>query len=280
MSNTLEQHIRIRLGHDILSSVNAVQGDTGREFYFYFDDYTVPAESELRVYVRKPSGAEVYNYAYLSNEEVVVQPTYQMLAEVGTSQGQIQIISDNKLLTSFSFRINVAESIISSSSITSKDEFLILDELITNARELNAELNDLIDTVESQEATRVSNESKRQSEESKRATAESARVRAENTRVSEFNDIKEEFATLKSQSQSATSSANNAAKAANDAADRANEIADTLEDAISGVINDSVASSTSTYSSQKIMSELGKLIISSTSEPSGQITNGLWLKTS
>lgn len=280
MSNTLEQHVRIRLGHDILSSVNAVQGDTGREFYFYFDDYTVPTESEIRVYVRKPSGAEVYNYAYLSNEEVVVQPTYQMLAEVGTNQGQIQIISDSKLLTSFPFRINVSESIISSSSITSKDEFLILDELITNARETTAEMNDLIDTVEAQEATRVSNESKRQSEESKRATAESARVRAENTRVSEFNDIKEEFATLKSQSQSATSSANNAAKAANDAADRANEIADTLEDAISGVINDSAASSTSTYSSQKIMSELGKLIISSTSEPSGQITNGLWLKTS
>lgn len=280
MSNTLEQHVRIRLGHDILSSVNAVQGDTGREFYFYFDDYTVPTESEIRVYVRKPSGAEVYNYAYLSNEEVVVQPTYQMLAEVGTNQGQIQIISDSKLLTSFPFRINVSESIISSSSITSKDEFLILDELITNARETTAEMNDLIDTVEAQEATRVSNESKRQSEESKRATAESARVRAENTRVSEFNDIKEEFATLKSQSQFATSSANNAAKAANDAADRANEIADTLEDAISGVINDSAASSTSTYSSQKIMSELGKLIISSTSEPSGQITNGLWLKTS
>lgn len=280
MSNTLEQHVRIRLGHDILSSVNAVQGDTGREFYFYFDDYTVPTESEIRVYVRKPSGAEVYNYAYLSNEEVVVQPTYQMLAEVGTNQGQIQIISDSKLLTSFPFRINVSESIISSSSITSKDEFLILDELITNARETTAEMNDLIDTVEAQEATRVSNESKRQSEESKRATAESARVRAENTRVSEFNDIKEEFATLKSQSQSATSSANNAAKAANDAADRANEIADTLEDAISGVIDDSAASSTSTYSSQKIMSELGKLIISSTSEPSGQITNGLWLKTS
>ena len=280
MSNTLEQHVRIRLGHDILSSVNAVQGDTGREFYFYFDDYTVPTESEIRVYVRKPSGAEVYNYAYLSNEEVVVQPTYQMLAEVGTNQGQIQIISDSKLLTSFPFRINVSESIISSSSITSKDEFLILDELITNARETTAEMNDLIDTVEAQEATRVSNESKRQSEESKRATAESARVRAENTRVSEFNDIKEEFATLKSQSQFATSSANNAAKVANDAADRANEIADTLEDAISGVINDSAASSTSTYSSQKIMSELGKLIISSTSEPSGQITNGLWLKTS
>ena len=278
MSNTLEQHVRIRLGHDILSSVNAVQGDTGREFYFYFDDYTVPTESEIRVYVRKPSGAEVYNYAYLSNEEVVVQPTYQMLAEVGTNQGQIQIISDSKLLTSFPFRINVSESIISSSSITSKDEFLILDELITNARETTAEMNDLIDTVEAQEEIRVSNEDSRQSEENKRATAESARVNAENTRVSEFNDIKDEFAILKSQSQTATDSANNAADAANDAADRANEIADTLEDAISGVINDSVTSSTSTYSSQKIMAELGKLIISSPTEPTDQIINGLWLK--
>ena len=109
-----------RLGHDILSSVNAVQGDTGREFYFYFDDYIVPENVELRVYVQKPSGYEIYNYAYISNGEIVVQPTYQMLAEVGTSMGQIQIISEGKILTTFAFRIQVAQSLVSSSNITSK----------------------------------------------------------------------------------------------------------------------------------------------------------------
>ena len=274
----MEQHIRIRLGHDILASVNAIQGDTGREFYFYFDDYIVPDDAELRVYVRKPSGAEIYNHAYISNGEVVIQPTYQMLAEVGASMGQIQVIIDSKLITSFAFQINITESLISSSSIPSSDEFLILDELITNARELNTELNSLIETVTSQEATRVSNENKRKS-------AETSRVSAEKNRVTEFNSIKEEFATLKTQSSSATNSANaaaskanTAANAANAAADRANEIADALEDATSGLIDDNATSTLTTYSSNKIMSELQKIIISSSSEPSSQIINGIWLK--
>lgn len=75
------QHIRVRINHNIISTVNLVQGDTAREFHFFFDDYDIPDGAEFRIYIRKPSGCEVYNHCYLQNNEIVVQPTLQMVAQ-------------------------------------------------------------------------------------------------------------------------------------------------------------------------------------------------------
>lgn len=255
MGNLLEQHVRIRLAHEILASVNVIQGDTGRELYFVIDDYEVPSDAEYRIYLRKPSGKEIYNYCYYANGEIVVQLTTQMIAEVGQNVGQIQIVSSNHtLLTSFNFVLNVEENMIEGSEISSKDEFGILDELINNARITIADMQELSNTVQTQEEERVQAEINRES-------AESLRVQAESDRVSEFNDIKEEFANLKTESetatsnaQTATSNANSAADAANEAADRANEISDHIEETISGVIKDDEISTNITFSSQKISS--------------------------
>lgn len=262
MSDLLEQHVRIRLAHDILSSVNVVQGDTGRELYFVIDDYDIPSDSEFRIYIRKPSGKEIYNYCYYANGEIVVQLTTQMVAEIGQNVGQIQIISSNHTqITSFNFKLIVEENMIVGSDIVSKDEFGILDELINNARITIADMLELSSTVQSQEEERVQAETARES-------AEALRVQAESTRVSEFDDIKEEFANLKTESETATSNAqtatenantatsnaNSAASAANDAADRANEISDHIEETISGVIKDDEISTNITFSSQKISS--------------------------
>lgn len=262
MSDLLEQHVRIRLAHDILSSVNVVQGDTGRELYFVIDDYDIPSDSEFRIYIRKPSGKEIYNYCYYANGEIVVQLTTQMVAEIGQNVGQIQIISSNHTqITSFNFKLIVEENMIVGSDIVSKDEFGILDELINNARITIADMLELSSTVQSQEEERVQAETARES-------AEALRVQAESTRVSEFDDIKEEFANLKTESETATSNAqtatenantatsnaNSAASAANDAADRANEISDHIEETISGVIKDDELSTNITFSSQKISS--------------------------
>lgn len=252
MADLLEQHVRIRLAHNILASVNVVQGDTARELYFVIDDYDVPEGAEYRIYIRKPSGKEIYNYCYFANGEIVVQLTTQMCAEIGTNIGQIQIISNHVVLTSFNFNMNVEENMILTSDIDSKDEFGILDELINNARISIKELNDLVDQVEKQEEDRVNNEEKRKS-------AESERAEAENNRVEEFNDIKSEFSTLKNQlstaignANTATNNANDAASEANAAADRANEIADSLEETIVGIVDDSQTSNLTTYSSNKI----------------------------
>lgn len=246
MADLFAQHVRIRLAHDILASVNVVQGDTARELYFIVDDYDVPDDAEYRIYIRKPSGKEIYNYCYFANGEIVVQLTAQMCAEIGTHIGQIQIVTQNHVIvTSFNFQMIVEKNMIIGSDIDSSSEFGILDELINQARISIEDLNNLNQTVQEQESARVD--------------AENSRVNAESQRVEEFNNIKNEFNDLKTESEQATSNANQATSnanqatsSANQAADRANDIADELENAINGIIDDNQQSELTTYSSNKI----------------------------
>lgn len=246
MADLFAQHVRIRLAHDILASVNVVQGDTARELYFIVDDYDVPDDAEYRIYIRKPSGKEIYNYCYFANGEIVVQLTAQMCAEIGTNIGQIQIVTQNHVIvTSFNFQMIVEKNMIIGSDIDSSNEFGILDELINQARISIEDLNNLNQTVQEQESARVD--------------AENSRANAESQRVEEFNNIKNEFNDLKTESEQATSNANQAtsnanqaASSANQAADRANDIADELENAINGIIDDNQQSELTTYSSNKI----------------------------
>lgn len=167
-NNTMVQSTRIRAGHNILSSVDVVQGDTNRELHFIFDDYLVPRNAELRVYIKKPSGKEIYNYASLVDDEVVVHTTYQMAIESGENWGQLQIITDGLHVTSFPFIMNVEENLVHSSSITSSDDFFILDQLIDEARTRIAEMIALHEQVTAQESARV--------------TAENIRIESENQR--------------------------------------------------------------------------------------------------
>lgn len=373
-SSLLEQHVRIRMKHDIISTVTAVQGDTGREFYFVFDDFDVPEDAEIRVYVKKPSGKEIYHYGYLANGEVVIQPTMQMLAEIGRNLGQIQIIKNHVILTSYIFYLDVEENIIYSISFTSMDEYLILSDLIDTSRidieqietlnqivseqeaeRVNAEQerisaeetrkaneNSRIATEENRvtaensrvnaekvrvnsenerinsetdrneaETIRISNENERIAAENQRASAEIIRVNAENARVTseseriaaeniriqneidrqtsesdrvnsentrisnETNRVSAEQTRVTAENDRQTNTANAIADC-NTATERANAVTETLEDAIAGVVNDSISSTTTTYSSEKIEDLISLIIQSGTTEPTNQPINGLW----
>lgn len=108
---SLQQPIRVRLQHDIMPSVDAVQYDTDREFHFVIDDYEIPEDTtDIRIYIEKPSGYALYNFGSLINGEVVYQPTPQTLAEVGTSTGQVQIIKNKAVLTSFPSNVARADA--------------------------------------------------------------------------------------------------------------------------------------------------------------------------
>ena len=259
----LHQHIRIRMSHDIISSVSAVQGDTAREFYFVFDDYEIPADAELRVYVQKPSGKEIYHYCYLANGDVVVQPTMQMLAEVGKNIGQIQVIRNHAIVTTYPFYLLVEPNIIYTIKITSMDEFLILTDLIDSARIEIKALQDLSKTVKAQEDSRVAAENERVQAENKRKTDTANAIKNCNDAIKKINSTNEN---IKSQEAERATAENervqaenkrktdtaDAIKNCNDATDRATRIADSLESSISGVINDTTTSTTTTYSSKKL----------------------------
>lgn len=171
----LQQPIRVRLQHDILSSVDAVQYDTYREFHFIIDDYEIPEDiTDIRIYIEKPSGNSLYNFGQLINEEVVYQPTPQTLAEVGISKGQVQIIKNNTVLTSFPFQINVQKNLVDNDGFASGKEFLIYDELIKSVQQHDVEIQKTNEQIKKQEAERVD--------------AEKSRVNAENDRVSDENN--------------------------------------------------------------------------------------------
>lgn len=169
-----------------MSNLNVIQYDTAREIHFYFDDdYTIPPESEIRIYIKKPSGLEIYNHCLLDNNEIIVYPTTQMFAECGANIGQIQIIKNNKILTCFVFNINVEES-CAENAIPSTNEFTILDALIIEARKIIAEENARIEAENiriENENNRISNENNRVEAENDRISSENDRVEAENTRI-------------------------------------------------------------------------------------------------
>lgn len=222
---TLEtSNMLIRLQHNILTSVNAIQGDTGRMWHFIIDDYEIPLDAEVRMYVKKPSGKEIYNPAIVEEQIVSFQPTLQTLAETGQSIGQIQILSNGQSVSTFPFFLNVEKNYILSSEITSKDEFLILDGLIDDTRNVIAEMRALIKTVTTQESSRVSAES---------ARVEAEKLRQQNTTnaIKNANDATSKANTATTNANNAASNANTKANLANTAASNANSKATLANDA-------------------------------------------------
>ena len=115
--------------------INYVQGTNSVPLEFELTDYQIPTESEARIFIKKPSGLEVYNSASITGNRVIVKPTTQMFAESGKQFGQIQISKGTDILVSFLLDFRIEKNIISETAVESKDEYGILDGLINNARD-------------------------------------------------------------------------------------------------------------------------------------------------
>lgn len=265
MSNLLNSpQMLIRLHHDIMTSVNAIQGDTGRLWHFVIDDYEIPTNAEIRLYVEKPSGKRIYNPGILQDSIISFQPTVQTLAETGQSIGQIQITLNKQTITSYPFFLNVSKNYVLNAGIESTDEFLILDNLIDDAQKTLAEMKALITKVTNQENARVE-------AEKKRITAENARIEAEKQRQETLKNILDAADNANAKAtlaQEAADNANNkagladraqglatqAAEKANKAAQDAWDAIEGIQGAVGGIINDTTPSVATTYSSNKINS--------------------------
>ena len=274
MSNLLNSpQMLIRLHHDILTSVNAIQGDTGRMWNFVIDDYEIPTDAEIRLYIEKPSGKRIYNPGILQDSIISFQPTEQTLTEIGQSIGQIQITLNKQTITSYPFFLNVTRNYVLNAGIESTDEFLILDNLIDDAQRTLAEMKPLIQTVTEQEKARVSAENIRIKAEEKRQTdtsnaiaeankaAENANTKAglantaannANTKATLANDAANEANNKAALADRAKELAIQAATKANSAAQDALDAIEGIHGVIGNVINDKVPSVATTYSSNKI----------------------------
>lgn len=131
--------------------IDCTQGSNDYEWEFDVKDYEIPPGAEARIYMRKPSGLEIYNDCIIDGNIIKVDVTTQMTAENGKIPAQFQIIPNSEKpdnVKSFIFWLNVQKSLEMNSQIESKDEFKILDNLINEARQTIQEANKAIENID------------------------------------------------------------------------------------------------------------------------------------
>ena len=94
--------------------------------------------------------------------------------------------------------------------------------------------------------------------------------------VDEFQDTNE--TSRKNAESKRVTECENAITECNNATKAAKEAVNSINIKLDSAIDDSKTSSISTYSSNKIMELFANQMIASKSEPSSQLTGGLWLK--
>lgn len=115
--------------------IPAVQGDTGRNISFKISDYEIPEDAEAAFYIQKPSGAAIYNTAeIISASQLLVPLDAQCLAEAGENYGQVRILVDGEVITSFDFLLLVKE-FRGIEAIESTTEMNIFDQAVEQAKE-------------------------------------------------------------------------------------------------------------------------------------------------
>lgn len=126
--------IEIRITEkSITQKINVMQSDSGRSIRCVVCDATIPSASTAKIYAKKPSGKKVYNNCEVSGNDITIDLTTQMLAEIGEVECQIEISQSGERVTSFSFYIVVNPSLSSETAPESFDESSALEQLVTDA---------------------------------------------------------------------------------------------------------------------------------------------------
>lgn len=177
--------------------IDVPQGTNVQQLKFNFMD--IVPEGNPRIYLEKPSGAEIYNDAEDFDFEAVppyaiFNTTTQMTAESGQMNGQVRVTdSGNKILNSFPILFNVVESPSSDSAIESSDELTALDNALAKVQPAIDSLNETNNNAKKAESGRVSAEQTRESNENIRKGNENTRQSQETIRQQWYNDAKSEL---------------------------------------------------------------------------------------
>lgn len=131
--------------------VKAKQGDTGRRIHISLADGGMPYEISSDCYAtftaNKPDNTKLYNDCTIINNVIEYIFTEQTCAAVGRAIAEIRLYgSDNKMVTSASFVLEVHGTVFSEGDVASDSELNALDSLV---KETTALKNDLEDKLES-----------------------------------------------------------------------------------------------------------------------------------
>lgn len=132
--NEIRRHVLV-LTDMIKHPIEYVQGASHIPLVFEFKDYNIPAGGTARIYVEKPSGKAVYNdiTPSVSGNTVTINMEPQMVAEVGVSEMQVEVVKDGKSLLTFVQPIRVSKSLI---PIDSQNGSNFIDELMKKVDEV------------------------------------------------------------------------------------------------------------------------------------------------
>lgn len=123
--------------------IPVVQGDTGRNISFNLTDYVIPESATATFYIQKPSGMAVYNDAEIVSEtNVLISLDAQCTAEAGENFGQLRIMLDEEVVTSFDF-ILLVDAFRGIAAIESRTEMNIFDQAVEQAKEEIREASNL-----------------------------------------------------------------------------------------------------------------------------------------
>lgn len=124
--------------------IPVVQGDTGRSILFEIADFVIPAQAIATYFIKKPSGHAVYNSATIDRNTVLANLTAQSIAEVGENPGQVRIIKNDEVVTSFDFILDV-EPFRGIDAIESTTEMNIFDQAVQQAlEEIDGSLDSIV----------------------------------------------------------------------------------------------------------------------------------------
>lgn len=164
MTASIERNVYV-LRRELPNPIHYVRSTNAISLIFHFRDIEIPSGATAQIYVRKPSGKEVYNTAVISGSDVTVDVTTQMFIEAGKNILQVQINQGEENLVTFDQPVIVHENYTEGDAEQSENESTLLqqyvDEVAQAAEDAKNEVqnevangkNDLDDYVEALKET-------------------------------------------------------------------------------------------------------------------------------
>ena len=133
----IKRELRVLNAYPI--SIDYVSGTNMVPIEFFLKDVVLPYGASAKIFVRKPSGAVVFENCTLDMEtnSIEVVPTAQMFAEAGESIAQIQIIDSQDLINSYPITFNVYPMLPEDEAVVSTNEFGAFQTLLNSAMSIS-----------------------------------------------------------------------------------------------------------------------------------------------
>lgn len=136
MANQIERDVYVTR-KVVENPIPYVQNTNALPIILHFRDFSIPPGSSATVFVEKPSGKAVYDDVEISGNDVIVNITTQMFAEIGFTNMQIQISKGDQILVTFDQPIIVSKNRTSPDAEQSQNESGFFDELQEAAQKAN-----------------------------------------------------------------------------------------------------------------------------------------------